>query len=465
MTKQPIPWLISVGMCAVLPSPGFCQADADTATCGSCHARQADQLTQSVHASIQCKECHGGDASYALSAEGLAAYTESGAGTRPTFDHGAEFAGKASRREIPDRCGGCHADVMRMNAYGLRTDQLARYWTSGHGRTLVAKGDDRVAVCVDCHGSHDVVYSHEPHSRTHPLNIPGTCATCHSDARLMAEYDLPIEVVDEYRLSVHGQLLLEQHDTGAPSCATCHGNHSAMPPGFATVGAVCGKCHEHAAESFATSSHAGVEGFKGCVQCHGAGEDHHFHRIERVTAPPDAMIQRYARLLSSDPAPPPERITEEIHPEPKQLITQSLAACLDCHEEPEDDEDLPTLFDILETIAKAERRYVRTGLRLDQVGQGVLLVDRQRFLFQDAKTHLIGLSPVQHALDHDKVSAKVAELDTVCAQVDDELGESERGLHLRHAALIPIWAFAAVFAITLYAKYKYLKRVHVEPLP
>lgn len=279
----------------------------------------------------------------------------------------------------------------------------------------------------------------------------------------MAEYELPIEVVDEYRLSVHGQLLLEQQDTGAPTCATCHGNHSAMPPGFATVGAVCGKCHERAAESFAASSHAGIEEFKGCVQCHGAGEDHFFHRIERVTVPPDAMIQRYARLLSTDPAPRPEIISEDVHPDPLQLITQSLPTCLNCHEEPEDDEDLPKVFDILETIAEAERQYVRTGLRLEQVGKGVLLVDRQRFLFQDAKTHLIGLSPVQHALDHDKVSARVAELSAVCAQVDDELGELERGLRLRHTALIPIWAFALLFAIALYVKYKDLKRIHVEP--
>ena len=33
-----------------------------------------------------------------------------------------------------------------------RTDQLAEYWTSGHGKALKATGDPKVATCISCHG-------------------------------------------------------------------------------------------------------------------------------------------------------------------------------------------------------------------------------------------------------------------------------------------------------------------------
>jgi hypothetical protein len=281
----------------------------------------------------------------------------------------------------------------------------------------------------------------------------------------MGEFDLPVEVVEEYRQSVHGTLLLEQGDTGAPTCATCHGNHSAMPPGFATVGAVCGQCHQHAAIEFAKSVHSTLSDHKGCVQCHGGGEGRHFHLIERITKPTGLLIQRYEHLLASEPSPTPQRIKEVLNPDPRRIIEDALPTCMECHDDLEDDESLPKLFQLLEEIAKAEQRYVETARRLDEVGQGVLLVDNQRFKFEDARTHLIELAPLQHTLDNSVVDNKVDELNVVCAQVNKELDELERGLRLRRGALIPIWVFALVFAGACYAKYKRLKLRHVKPLP
>jgi cytochrome c553 len=353
-------------------------------TCVTCHPSQRDEQAKSVHATFRCQECHQGEASYAVAPSDLSKYVDAAGGSLPAFDHGASFAGKPSRAEVPRFCGECHANVERMNPYGLRTDQLARYWTSSHGKTLAEKGDDRVAVCIDCHGSHDVMPGREPASKTYPLNVPETCGQCHEDATLMAAFDLPVAVMAEYRESVHGQLLFEQQDTGAPTCATCHGNHSAVPPGFATVGAVCGQCHQHAAENFATSIHATLPEHKGCVQCHGGGEGRHFHLIERITKPSGLLIQRYLHLLRTNPDASPRQVAQAAQPDPKQIITRALPTCMDCHEELEDDESLPKLFGLLDAIAEAEAYYVRTGARLEKVGRGVLLVDRERFLFEDA---------------------------------------------------------------------------------
>jgi len=95
----------------------------------------------------------------------------------------------------------------------------------------------------------------------------------------------------------------------------------------------------------------------------------------------------------------------------------------------------------------------------------VLLVEDQRFTFQDAKTYLIGLPPLQHTLNHKKVAAKVADLEAVCNQVNGELDALEDSLHTRRLALIPIWAFAIVFAFLLHMKFKQLKKIYVKPMP
>ena len=450
----------------------ICAGQEEAVTCDACHKLQAEPLARSVHAALGCRDCHDGQASYRVSSEEVRRYAVAlGAGSAqprpapPTFDHGSGFAGKPARKDIPELCGECHANVERMNPYGLRTDPLARYWAGGHGKTLRQSGDDRVAVCIDCHGAHDILPGRNPDSKTHALNVPDTCSTCHADAALMAEFDLSIEVVDEYRQSVHGRLLLEDGDTGSPNCATCHGNHSSMPPGFASVVDVCGQCHQHAAMNFAKSIHADLPGHKGCVRCHGGGEGRHFHRIERITKPAGIMIQRYAHLLTTEPAPSTAQVAEAIHPDPRKIMERALPSCTECHDDIEDDESLPKLFVLLDEIAKAEHRYVETAQRLDRVAQGVLLVDAQRFLFEDAKTHLIELAPLQHTLDNSVVGEHVEELNAVCAQVNAELDKLESGLRWRYRALIPIWLFALLFAGACYAKYKQLKALHVGPFP
>jgi len=458
-------WPVVRGWAVVWPMVLALPARGEPADCAACHAAQREQFARSVHAALACTECHGGDKAYELPPADVQRYTAAEAATRPPFDHGTSFRGKPARAAVPLACGECHADVERMNPFGLRTDQLARYWTSGHGKTLKTKGDDRVAVCTDCHGVHEIQPGHKLGSRTHPFSVPGTCAACHTDAALMAEYGLPVEVVDEYRQSVHGRLLLEQQDTGAPTCATCHGNHSAMPPGFASVGAVCGQCHDHVNKYFATSVHFEQEGHRGCVQCHGGGEGRHFHLIERITKPPGVLIARYAHLLSAEAEPTAEQITSAIHADPRQIMTRALPTCTECHEGLGEDESLPKLFELLDKIADAERNFVRTAARLEKVGQGVLLVDNQRFKFEDARTHLIALAPLQHTLDNAKVAEKVAALDGVCAEVNAELDGLERGLRWRYRALIPVWVFAVLLAWAWYVKFKRLKRQWVKPLP
>jgi len=435
------------------------QAVAEPVHCDACHAAQVSELAASVHHALRCDECHKGAASYDLSSEEVARYGEA---SRPAFNHGEGFIGKPARVDVPQFCGVCHEDVLRMNPFGLRTDPLPRYWTSIHGRRL-REGDTKVAVCTDCHGAHGVLSGENPASSTYPLHIPDTCGKCHGDAALMKQYGIPVEVVTEYRQSVQGHLLLELKDTGAPTCVTCHDNHAAVPPGFADVGAVCGKCHTATAGHFAKSVHASLEGFKGCVQCHGGGPDRHSHLIEKITKPAGVMLQRYAHLVQSEPAPTPEQITAAIHADPKEIISRVLPSCEDCHESVDDpDSSLHRLFALLDEIARAERTYVQTGQRLDEMARGVLLVEKERFLFQDAKTHLVELAPLQHTLNIDAVKKTVAEMDDVCAKVNGELNDLNESLAYRRISLVPIFAFAMLFSGLLYVKFKLLKKRYVK---
>ncbi len=444
--------------------PGLADEKAD---CTTCHKEQATLLLTSIHGTLACQECHGGPSNYMLGADDMARYTRATAPgeIRTAFGHGDAFTGKATRADVPNLCGKCHSDIERMNPYGMRTDQLSAYWTSGHGKHLKETGDDRVAVCIDCHGSHDIFKATEVTSRTNPANIPATCGECHGNSELMSEFDLPTEVVDEYRQSVHGTLLFEQGDLGAPTCATCHGSHGAAPPGFASVRTVCGQCHQHASQNFATSIHASQEEHKGCVQCHGGGPTANFHLIERITKPTGVLIDRYKHLMSIDPEASAEDVAHAINPDPRRIINHAIDSCTDCHEDLEDDESLPKLFALIDSIAAAEKKYVETAAYLDKVGQGVILVENERFKFEEARTHLIALAPLQHTLDIDKVSAKVAELDKVCDEVNTDLQGLEADLDRRYAALGPMWAFCIVFSIAIYAKFKQLKKRYVAPLP
>ena len=442
---------------------GVVRADEKGATCTKCHKTQIRELLGSVHSTLSCQECHGGSKSYEVSADTMAAYSSDEEGSRPPFDHGEAFLGKPTRKQVPERCGSCHADVARMNPYGLRTDQLSRYKTSGHGTTLEKTGDDRVAVCVDCHGAHDVLPHNEPASKTYPLNIPDTCAHCHANEALMGEFDIAAGIVDEYRHSVHGKLLFEEGDTGAPTCATCHGNHAAMPPGFGSVGAVCGKCHIDARDAMATTAHVEQEEFRGCIQCHAATEGGHHHRIERVTQPIGVLVDRYAALEALEGNPDDADAFSQIFSGPRRLLDDAMFGCLECHEEIDEDESLQGMLSIFESIVEGERAFAKTARRLENASKGVLLVDDQLFLFEDAKTQLIGLASEQHTLNRETLKEKASELKKVCAEVDLQLDELDMGLLQRRASLVPIWVFSVVFSMALYAKYKRLKRQHVKP--
>ncbi|MGA1999770.1 MAG: cytochrome c3 family protein [Terriglobales bacterium] len=246
-------------------------------TCVDCHSAldanlkvTGEQYAQDIHAQkgLTCAGCHGGDPT-----------------SMEAMDKKKGFKGHIDRKAIPELCAKCHADGAYMRQYNpsLRTDQLAQYKTSVHGKRL-AGGDTKVAVCIDCHGVHGIRAVKDTRSKVYPLNVADTCARCHADGKYMQAYPIKHDQFAGYSSSVHHDALAVRGDLSAPTCTTCHGNHGAAPPGVASVVNVCSTCHVFQAQLFGTSPHKAAfaaAGLPGCVTCHSNHQIHH---------PSDSMV-------------------------------------------------------------------------------------------------------------------------------------------------------------------------------
>ena len=236
--------------------------------CVDCHlgledeelAAPARTYATDVHAErgFTCLSCHGGPL----------------AGEQGTLDPSEGFLAAPSRQREPELCGRCHSDAAFMRNYdpSIRVDQVSEYYTSVHGRQLRDANDPDVATCTSCHPAHDIRPPTDPESSVYALTVAATCAECHADPDVMADHEIPTDQLEEYRESVHGQLIFEEGDVTAPTCNDCHGNHGAAPPGVESVRRVCGQCHTLMADLFFTES-GHVEIFEerdlpGCATCH-----------------------------------------------------------------------------------------------------------------------------------------------------------------------------------------------------
>jgi hypothetical protein len=149
-------------------------------------------------------------------------------------------------------CGGCHpdheeyphpeVDVSSTRDYTLalnetcvncHPEQAEQASDSTHSRALEA-GHPEAAVCVDCHGAHDVQSMHNAR-----VEIATTCRQCHA------------QIYDEFASSIHGSALVEENNTDVPTCVDCHGVHNIDSPHTTEFRlespTLCGGCHANEA--------------------------------------------------------------------------------------------------------------------------------------------------------------------------------------------------------------------------
>jgi len=201
----------------------------------------ANSFSLSVHASLFCTDCHTGVKDL-LHDPGLP----------------------------PPDCSSCHPE------------EAKQYASSIHGMSH-AMGASGAAECWDCHGSHDILPVKDPASPVFKMNLPLTCAKCHSNAKLTQEYGIQHpEGAAEYLDSIHGRALLKMGLIVAPSCNDCHGVHNIKRPvdrdspvNHAHIAQTCGKCHLGIEQTYMKSVHGQLLA-KGdtrgpvCTDCHTA---------------------------------------------------------------------------------------------------------------------------------------------------------------------------------------------------
>ncbi len=137
------------------------------------------------------------------------------------------------------------------------------YSSSVHGAALASESNPDVPTCVDCHGVHNVRGPRDPSYRNDSMTI---CGNCHGDTVLMDKYDISANVVQTYLDDFHGRTvdLFRRYDADTPSdkavCFDCHGIHSIRqaddPLSMVhpdNVQQTCQTCHENAESSFVSS--------------------------------------------------------------------------------------------------------------------------------------------------------------------------------------------------------------------
>ncbi len=233
------------------------------ATCKDCHGhhdiipvKHADSPVYKMNLPLTCSRCHANTnvtaeykmkyptvgAQYVDSIHGKA-LLKMGLIVAPSCNdcHGVHDIKRSVDRSSPinhanvaKTCGKCHVKVEEV------------YNTSIHGE-LLAKGDPRGPVCIQCHSAHQI----QPPGVTGNFKVLAdqTCGGCHQDR------------LTHYRDTYHGKAMALGKANAASAvaaCYDCHGHHdvlrtsnpkSRLAPG--NIVQTCRQCHSGATESFA----------------------------------------------------------------------------------------------------------------------------------------------------------------------------------------------------------------------
>ncbi len=298
-----VPFLLSLSLCLFLVHPTAYPAED---TCLPCHGtHQAtgapyvdpEGFARSVHGDFGCAFCHPDGAK---------------------IPHPEKLA-----RADPKICARCHGEI------------TATYQGSIHGKAL-ARGEEEVANCSDCHGTHDILPKDAPNSHVFPFNLPATCGKCHQSAKLAEEHNIPVpRAYQSYMHSIHGTGLFRVGLLFSATCKDCHGTHDIQPlqDRRSTINPdnlpqTCGKCHLGVLNDYKRSIHgrlweADSPKAPVCNNCHRS------HAIP----PAESKGFELASIRACGECHPEafETYKETYHGQVSNLGYTGVAKCSDCH--------------------------------------------------------------------------------------------------------------------------------------
>lgn len=136
----------------------------------------------------------------------------------------------------------------------------AEYAESVHGSALIGEGNPDVPTCIDCHGVHNVS---GPSNSDFHLFSPQICAECHAVEELMGKYGISTNVFNSYVSDFHGTTVIFEQQfkgqkTNKPVCIDCHGVHNMKKVDEKESQVIrdnllttCQRCHPNATSNFA----------------------------------------------------------------------------------------------------------------------------------------------------------------------------------------------------------------------
>jgi Doubled CXXCH motif (Paired_CXXCH_1) len=161
-----------------------------------------------------------------------------------------------------DRCFACHAQkglsTVEVNGALRSVSVDTDYWA----RSVHSRLD-----CTSCH----VGFVPGKHSATQTQGwwqqaTLKSCANCHANEFAM------------YQGSFHGNLVMNEQSTNAPTCGDCHGSHAIVDPKEAdfrtSIPSICGRCHTERSFTYGDTYHGQAVELGGtspavCTDCHG----------------------------------------------------------------------------------------------------------------------------------------------------------------------------------------------------
>lgn len=215
---------------------------------------KGSSFSKSVHDQMQCIACHRG-------------ITD---GSKPHKKGEGQTVG----------CVQCHTDLWEAAQKGNLTKEKQRlgivvqnienYKNSYHARPNKEDKSHANATCDDCHDTHTFNVPPQGTSRRSDwhLTIPNVCGEkCHTDE------------LEEYKTSVHGQKVTQEHNPKAAVCTDCHSTHgiaNTSKDSFKlSIIENCGSCHTENLKSYRATYHGQVNklgyGYTAkCYDCHGS---------------------------------------------------------------------------------------------------------------------------------------------------------------------------------------------------
>ncbi len=172
------------------------RGDRSAPICVDCHGSHDITRPNQPRSRISqtCAACHEGvSVTYAKSVHGRALKETNNVDVPTCTDchHSHDISGPHNatwRLSSPELCAGCHTNRKVMDKYGLSTGVMQTYLADFHGMTAKlqkaqgANGSSVTALCVDCHGVHDITKTDGANANVMQANLLRTCQRCHAGA-------------------------------------------------------------------------------------------------------------------------------------------------------------------------------------------------------------------------------------------------------------------------------------------